>query len=75
MGMVTGRYYGTLVYRVLSSKEHTGKVYGDEDLKVDVARFSKYALGAQVQRRRFERVTGQHENMKSVFAVPARFCA
>lgn len=42
-------YYVTLIYHDISCREQTRKVYGDIVRKVDVARFSKYALQVQVQ--------------------------
>lgn len=72
---IIGAYYGTLVYHDLSSRQHTRKVYGDGVLKVDVARFSKYALQLRVQGKRFEGVKERICGAKAVCIVPASFCA
>lgn len=47
-GDITGCYSEKSLYHYLASKEHTRKVYGDEVLEVDVARFSNYALRVMV---------------------------
>lgn len=40
-----------------------------------MARFSKYVLLANVQRRRFEWVTERLGSQKNVCVIPASFCA
>lgn len=74
-GEVVGCYHGTLVYQDLSSKEHTRKLYGNGLLKVDAARFSRYALQAQLRRRRLQRGTERLGNSERICVVPAFFCA
>lgn len=52
-GDFIGPYYRTIVYYDISSRQPTRKMHGDGFLKVDVARFSKFALQLRVQGRRF----------------------
>lgn len=54
---VTGSYHRTIVYHELSLRRFTRRMNGHGALKVDMARFSKYALRLKAQRIRFERVT------------------
>lgn len=66
---VFGSFCGTLVYHSLSSREHTKKAYRDRALKVDVSRFSEYALRVKVPGRRFERTTERIEHKKAICMV------
>lgn len=68
-------YYGTLVYHDLSLGEDTRKSYADGVLKVNLARFSKFAVQVKVQGRQFELVTEQLGNEKAMCAVSASLCA
>lgn len=47
-------------------------MYANGVLKMDLARFSKFALPVQVQKRRFKRTTERLEK-KTIFLVPAFF--
>lgn len=73
-GHVVGQYYVTFFYHDLSSRQHTQKPYGDENLQVNVARFTKYGLQLKEQERRFDRIAERLGNGKSLCCVPAFFC-
>lgn len=74
-GKVIWNYYGMLVYQKLSSSRDTRKMYGSKVLKVDVARFSKYARQVQMQEKRFEWVTERLGKKNAVCVVSAFSCA
>lgn len=74
-GDVVGLYYETFFCYTPSLRQPTRKVHECGALKVDLARFSKYALQLRVQERRFDRIAEGLGSGKAVCCIWASFYA
>lgn len=72
---VAWSFYKTLVYHVLWSTEHTGKLYRSEVLRVDLAQFRKHVLQLLVQERRYAQISERLGNKKAICVLSASFYA
>lgn len=74
-GQTVSKYFGTIVYHDLSRRKETKKIYGSGVLGIDVDRFNKYAVQIKGKEGVFDEVRGLLDGKKTVFVVPAPFCA
>lgn len=69
-----GFYYETIIYHDLPAHLPTRKMFEDGAGKIDVERFSKYALQPRVQGRSFDRISEQAWNGEKASSVPGLSC-